>query len=260
MSKFAALYRIELRRIWTLPKYIVFGSATLLISALALLPMLTGALEGDAKTFLPAQANVVETILSPITTIAVLFLTFGIIANDKKNHWFRSVLARPVSREHFFSAKILAVLTSMLGVMLITTVIPLLIFNITSGESLEFEFGKVLGVYSFYFLHGTLFVLIAAWLSCFVPGVFNILILALWMISESIISALVGIFLWDSKLALIFQDFYFPNGFAESSKILLATSEFATAEFLWGMTALFLFAALFFANINLINIDHSSDD
>lgn len=258
--QFRSLFLMEFKRIWTRAKYIALGVVTLIISLLALMPKLTGALDSDFAMFIPEQAVIVSTILSSIVTISVLFFTVGTVANDIKNHWFRTVLSRPVSREVFISAKLLALISSVFVVMLLTTLLPLIIFNATSPVEIKFNFLNLMMVYLYYLLHSSLMIVVAVWLSMLVPGIFNILILAIWMISENIVSPIVSLFLWDVKAALIFQDFYFPNGFLEASQAFLSNSKFFSNELIWGLVALTFFAALLYSTINLIKIDFSSDD
>lgn len=260
MTNFFSIMKIELKRLWTKPKYIVFSIFIGVLSLLSLIPKLTGALNSDIAAFLPGQASILAQILSPIVTVTVLFFTFGIISNDIKNHWFRTVLVRPVRREIFVSAKIVSTAISLLIVMLLTTAVPMLIFNLTAPEPLPFDLWNILGVFFLYFLHGILFILISTWLSCFLPGIFNILIFVVWMVSEQIISPIISLFLWDVRAALIFQDFYFPNGFADAAVNMMNSGEIATNELIWGFAALTLFSTLLFANINLIQIDKAADD
>jgi ABC-type transport system involved in multi-copper enzyme maturation permease subunit len=260
MNNFLTLVKMEFNRLWTRPKYIVFGIILVVFSALSLLPKLTGAMDSEFAAFIPSQASIAAQILSPVVTVAVLFFTFGIVANDIKNHWMRTVLTRPVKREMFIAAKVKAVLISLFIIMLFMTAIPLLIFNLTAPEPLEFDFFNVLGVFVFYFLHGALFTIVATWLSCFVPGIFNILIVAIWMFTEQILAQIVNFLLWDVKTALIFQDFFYPNGFAEGASIIATSGEFPLSEMYWGLAALALFTTLLFANINIIKIDKPSDD
>lgn len=260
MMKFKAIMMMEFKRIWTTPKYIALVAITVILSIVALIPKMTGALDESFLTFVPDQSFIVSQILSSIVAIAVLFFTVGIVANDIKNHWFRTVLSRAVSREVFIISKIAANVLSLLVVMIAVTAIPLIIFNVTSPVSLEIDFMKIIFVYLFYTLHGTLLIIISTWLSCLVPGLFNILILAIWMISENIINPIIGLFLWDVKAALIFQDFYFPGGFQDALQVYISNGNFPISELLWGFAAFTFFLTLLLTNINFIQIDRTSDD
>jgi len=244
---------LEFRKMWNL-SVIIISSILLLISLLVnFIPLIVGAysIEGPIKSY------DIQTALSQGFTILVPLLSLifgaGIISNDIKNHWIRTVLSRPITRADFLLTKIISTSLTIFILMLIIGTLPVVILSIIAPVNTNFDFLKFIGTHALFLGEAITYITICSLISCWLPGFTNIIILIVWMLSNSILSMVVNNYFWDSSIAMLIADFYFPGGFQEAAESLVSGASFPLEKLLWGFSSLFGFIAL--ALFNFIQID-----
>ena len=249
------LLLLEFRKMWNLP-VIIISSILLLISLLInFIPLLVGAykVEGLIKSFeIQSALSQGFSILVPLLS---LIFGAGIISNDIKNHWIRTILSRPVTRADFLLTKIISTSLTIFILMLIIGTLPVIILSVIVPVNTNFDFIKFIGTHALYLGEAMTYITICSLLSLWLPGFSNIIILIVWMLSNSIMSMIVNNYFWDSSIAMLISDFYFPGGFQEAAESLVSGAIFPLEKLLWGFSALFGFLALAIFNFNFIQID-----
>jgi len=249
----ARLYLLELRRIWTVAAaFIPLG--LMLLSALMFFT--TGKF---SKTYDVARFATSINISSVIPLASILF-GVAMIAADVKDGWLRTLLIRPVSRQSYLIIKMAAVFTSVVFTMVIAGILPNVIVSLffVKGE-VVFDLGRVLAVHGVFLLQAALIISILALLSCWLPGVFNVVVLAFWYICASSISAYIQAFHAMDKWLTIMKDFLFPDGFSKSVDAINAGMGTPVADLAWGFGALAAVLALAFWSITKIQVDKGSE-
>jgi ABC-type transport system involved in multi-copper enzyme maturation permease subunit len=253
------LITTELKRSWTRTKIIVSSILCLVLCLLSALPGIFGFLENIPIPVMQVTDYLVN-VWKMMMPFAVFFFTVGIIASDIKNHWLRTLLIHSITRQQIVLSKMLSALISVIIILLVLGLLPILVFIFTSGIEYEFSFLSTLGIVGVYMLETLLYIAMATWLSCIIPGFFNVFILAGWMFLDStIIKGILMLFFSDYKYFSIFADFFFPSGFSEAITILSGKGDFPWDPLLWGATGLTLFLTLAFWQINKIKIDTNTD-
>ena len=247
------LYLLELRRLWSVAAaFIPLG--LLLLSALMFFT--TGKL---SKSYDVAKFASSINVSSVIPLASILF-GVAMVAADVKDGWLRTLLIRPVSRQTYLLIKMAAVYSSVLFTIVIAGILPDVIvsFFFVKGE-VVFDLGRVLAVHGVFLLQAALLVSILALLSCWLPGVFNVVVLAFWYICASVISGYIQAFHAMDKWLTIMKDFLFPDGFARSVDAINAGMGTPVAELAWGFGALAAILALAFWSITKIQVDKGSE-
>ena len=249
------LLLLEFRKMWNLP-VIIISSILLLISLLiSFIPLLVGAykVEGLIKSYdIQSALSQGFTILVPLFS---LIFGAGIISNDIKNHWIRTVLSRPITRADYLLTKIIASSLTIFILMFIIGTIPIVILSAIVPVNTNFDFLKFIGTHALFLGEAITYITICSLLSCWLPGFSNIIILIVWMLSNGIFSMVVNNYFWDSSIAMLIADFYFPGGFQEAAESLVSGANFPLEKLLWGFSSLFGFLALALFNFNFIQID-----
>lgn len=249
----AKLYLVELRRQWTvtasfIPLGLMFLSGVILFTSAKF-----------TKTYDVARfaASVNMSLVVPLA--AVLF-GVAMVAADVKEGWLRTLLIRPVSRQNYLLIKMAAVYTSVVFTIVIAGVIPNVIVSsfIAKGD-IVFDLGRVLAVHGVFLLQAMLIVSIMALFSCWLPGVFNFVLLAFWAFCASSISAYIQIAHAMDKWLTIMKDFLFPDGFSKAVESINAGMGTPVAELAWGLGALGVILALAFWSITKIQVDKGSE-
>jgi hypothetical protein len=104
-----------------------------------------------------------------------------------------------------------------------------------------------------------LLVSVLALFSCWMPGVFNVVLLSFWWICASTISAYIQAFHAMDKWLTILKEFLFPDGFSKSVDAINAGMGMPTADLAWGFGALGVVLALAFWSITRIQVDKGSE-
>ncbi len=247
------LYLVELRRLWTVAAaFIPLG--LMLLSALMLF---TSAKFSKNFDFARTAATVNVTLVIPL---AASLFGVAMVAADVKEGWLRTLLIRPVSRQKYLLVKMAAVYTSVVLTIVVAGIIPNIIVSsfFVKGE-VAFNIGRVLAVHGVFLLQAMLIVSILAFFSCWLPGVFNVVLLAFWWICESAISSYIQAFHAMDKWLTIMKDFLFPDGFAKSVDAINAGMSAPLADLAWGVGSLAAILALTFWSITKIQVDKGSE-
>lgn len=253
------LFKTEFIRTWTKGKIISLVIFTILSCVISVLPILFNML-GDAEIPNLDFTELLINIWKIIVPFAALFFASGIISNDVKNHWLRTVLSHAVTRQDVVVAKLKSATVSVMIIMLLIGVLPLLVFDISSSVSFNYNISSILEVFVLFTLEASLFISIALWLSCFLGGFMNIFFLALWMFMDNtVFKGILSVWLSANKSGSIMMDFFFPSGFSEAAVVAGSAGSFPTEFILWGFAALTFFIAASLYHINHINIDINTD-
>ncbi len=258
---FLILFKIEFFRIWTRVRLITLGIMLLLGVALAFLINSTGIVETAPDSFFSSfsYSMILPNFFTLIVPVTAFFFSAGIISYDINNHWLSSILSRPVTKADFLIAKIFSVLTSLLIVMILTVLIPLIIFDLISTVSLKVEFLQTLYIIIAYLMEGLLFILIATFFSTFLSNFKNAFLLGLWILIDFTQKQIIPTVYWDNQFMLIFSDFFFPSSLSESAKKLVSTGKMNYELILWGISAITAFFSISLYNFSRINIDKSGE-
>jgi ABC-type transport system involved in multi-copper enzyme maturation permease subunit len=187
---------------------------------------------------------------------------FGValVSADVKDGWLRTLLIRPVSRQNYLLIKMAAVYTSVVFTIVIAGILPNVIVSsfFVKGE-VVFDLGRVLAVHGVFLLQAMLIVSLLALFSCWLPGVFNVVLLAFWAICASAISGYIQAFHATDKWFTILKDFLFPDGFSKSVDAIIGGMGTPVANLAWGFGALGIILALTFWSITKIQVDKGSE-
>ena len=158
------------------------------------------------------------------------------------------------------TVKLAAVYCSVVITVVIAGILPNVAFAaFFSKTPVQFDLGRVLYVHALLFLQGFLYVVILLFLSCWLPGVFNVIVLTLWAILASSISSYIQYVHWMDKWLVVLKDYLFPSGFWDSIDVIMAKTATPVAELSWGFGALAIFLALAFWSISVIQVDKGSE-
>ncbi len=250
---FAKLYLIELRRQWTVAAVFV-PLGLMLLSAVILFTSAKFSKTYDVARF-AASVNI-----SLVVPLAASLFGVALVAADVKDGWLRTLLIRPVSRQNYLLIKMAAVYTSVVFTIVVAGILPNVIVSsfFVKGE-VHFDLGRVLAVHGVFLLQAVLIVSLLALFSCWVPGVFNVVVLAFWAICASTISGYIQAFHAMDKWLTILKDFLFPDGFSKSVDAINAGMGTPIAELAWGFGALGVVLALTFWSITKIQVDKGSE-
>ncbi|TAL70432.1 MAG: ABC transporter permease [Bacteroidetes bacterium] len=250
---------LEFRKMWNV-SVIIISSVLLFISLLVnFIPYFVGAYSIEG----PIPALNINALLSQGFSILVPLLSLifgaGIISNDIKNHWIRTILSRPITRADYLLTKIISTSLTIFILMLIIGTLPVTILSFLVPIRIEFNFPGFIGIHALYLGEAFTYITICTLFSMWMPGFVNVIILVIWMLSNSILSSIVNNYFWDSNIAMLISDFYLPGGFREAAESIASNAKFPLEKLLWGFSSLFGFIALALYNFTFIQIDKGVD-
>jgi ABC-type transport system involved in multi-copper enzyme maturation permease subunit len=252
-SALQKLFLVELRRLWPIAAYFVpvmLGSLSLLMS------FATGRMQ---QRYNVAQQAILLN-LNFVVPLASAIFAIGSVSNDVKDGWLRTLLIRPITRERYMSVKLAAVYCSLVITIIVAGILPNAAFAVFFSKTpVQFDLAQVLYIHALLFLQGFLYVVILLFLSCWLPGVFNVIALTLWAILASSIGSYIQYVHWMDKWLVILKDYLFPSGFWDAIDVLMAKTGAPLVELAWGFGALAVFLALAFWSITVIQVDKSSE-
>lgn len=194
-----------------------------------------------------------------LLTFGIATLAGGMLAVDVKEHWTRTTLLRPVTREQYLVARILAVFTGYLACVLVAGLIPPPVAALLLDKPLVGSFWQVSGFVVLSSMQALLLIVLATTLSCWLPGIFNLVILALWAMSSQMIGDYLGGQYWDDSVIMALKEFTFPSGFLDAASDLGAGSLTPWSGILWGCAALAAFSAVAIWAFNRMNVEEGSE-
>lgn len=247
------LYLIELRRQWTVAAvFIPLG--LMLLSAVILFTSAKLSKTYDVARF-AANVNI-----SLVVPLAAALFGVAMVAADVKDGWLRTLLIRPVSRQSYLLIKMAAVYTSVVFTIVIAGILPnVIISNFFVKGEVVFDLGRVLAVHGVFLLQAMLIVSVLTLFSCWMPGVFNVVLIAFWSICASAISGYIQAFHAMDKWLTILKDFLFPDGFSKAVDAINGGMGAPIADLAWGFGALGVILALTFWSITKMQVDKGSE-
>ncbi len=257
MKNISTLVYYDLKRFWILRRIIILSVFFVLAVLLSLLPLTINL--PNLKIELNFN-TILQSVLSFFIPVFVLMFTGGIISNDIRSYYLRTLLSRPISKEEYLCSKYLFSIINLIITTILFAIIPTLIGLYSYQANVNLNIATSLITYIFYLIEGLLFISISISLSTIVKGYFNIFILAIWIFLEStLINGILSNLVSFSKPLAIFSDFFFPAGFSEAVKLLDTHSILFYESIMWGLASLTFFVSISFYQINKINIDANSD-
>lgn len=198
-------------------------------------------------------------ILNSLLAIASAFFCVGLVQNDVKDGWLRTLLVRAIRREEYLLAKSLSALASIWATMVLSVGLPMIVGLVLTKLPVTFEFGQVFGLFALFVCVSLLHVSILTFFSCWLPGVVNVVALMAWYTVSTLLHAYATFILWDSPWAAYADQFLFPSGFFDAVDAVHNSTHTPYTEVLWGMAALAFFSSLAFWSINRIQVDKGSE-
>lgn len=247
------LFFVELRRQWTV-------AAAFIPIGVALLSMITVYTTTRFTKDYDMVRNAVQLNMSWVVPVGVCLFAVAIVAADVKEGWLRTLLIRPVSRQQYLLIKMAAVYTSVLITIVIAGILPnLIVAGFFVKGIVHFDLVQFLEVHGIFLLQALLLLSILTFFSCWLPGAFNVVLLAFWAICASAIGAYLHMAHWSDKWPAILSDFLFPSGFSHAIDGILGGRGMPFTELAWGLGALGIFLALACWSITKIQVDKGSE-
>ncbi|MCX6144520.1 MAG: ABC transporter permease [Ignavibacteriales bacterium] len=247
------LFLIELHRLWPIAAYFV---PVMLASLSVLMTFATGRMQ---RQYNVAQQAIMLN-LNFVVPLASAIFAIGSVSNDVKDGWLRTLLIRPITRQRYMAVKLAAVYCSLVITIVVAGILPNVAFAVFFSKTpVQFDLARVLYIHALILLQGFLYVVILLFLSCWLPGVFNVIALTFWAILASSISSYIQYVHWMDKWLVILKEYLFPSGFWDSIDVVMARTGTPVAELSWGFGALAIFLALAFWSISVIQVDKGSE-
>jgi hypothetical protein len=200
-----------------------------------------------------------QTIIGLVLPFGVASLGGGMIAADVKDHWARTTLLRPVTREQYLLARVGAVFSGYIACVFIAGILPVPLASIMLGVPITGTFSHVVGIVVFSSLQALLILVLMTMLSCWLPGITNLIVLAVWAVGSQMIGAFIGRKYWDDALLSTVKEFTFPSGFLEAVEAVQGGTTDMWAGVLWGCSALAGFSAITIWAFNRMNVEAGSE-
>lgn len=248
---FKRLVLAELRRQWNLTTIVVLGVLALIASAISMAPLF--------RTKVIDATNLFMQVFGFLVPVATAVLSTGIIANDVRDGWLRTLLIRPITRQAYFLAKLLSTFCAVWAAILVTGGIPFLVRLYTTNLPVEFAFWKLAAALVLMFGQSLTYLAILALFSCWLPGLVNVALFAAWGMLAQYLTFVVRMKYWDAAWAEILKDYFFPSGFTDAIEAVILYGFSPYASLLWGLAELTGFFALGLWSVNKIQIDKTAE-
>lgn len=188
-----------------------------------------------------------------------LVFTAGIIGNDIKTGWLRTLLIRSVTRQQYLFSKLSAVYCSTILVYIITFSVAAVVLFMDSGVLFDIDGQIAIYVLVLESLQILLTTILSAWISCYLPGMVNSVAVYGWMAISQMIHFFVNRAYWDVKWLSIMKEYLFPDGFTNAQTSIMAQMPFPYGDLLWGCAALCGAVAASAYAINRVVVDSGSE-
>ena len=252
--RWRVLYAGELRRALTPMTIVLTIGMTLLTAALNVLPLqFVDQAEGSGLSLVAQTSN------TGLQMILALLLA-GIVANDVRNRWLRTLLTRPVTREHYLRTKMAVIFTIGMTGILVASLAAVLYVSLVLNVALTWNAGELALLLVLIVFQGGLLTAILAFLSCWLPGYMNLVAIAVWAIAAKLLEFVATRQWWDQPIATTLVQFSFPSGFSEAIDAVTGATYTPTAEILWGLASLSAFLALAHFSIARLRVEKGSDE
>ncbi len=251
MKNFSILFKAEFRRFW---------SPAMLIAALGIVGI------GEVIEFIIASAAQIQkasvaggTSLGLVSTFAVLLFSAGIVGGDIRSGWMRTVLIRSVTRQQYVLTKLAVVGTATLLAMLLTVAIPVVYFSAIAPQKIAFDAAATMTFFLLTSCQTILLIIVSAFVSCWLTGAFNSLVVYIWISAAGILEMFIGRTYWNVSWLMTAKDFLFPSGFQNAQTAVKLGASFPTADILWGTASVAFFLSLTLFSINKVQVDVSTE-
>lgn len=251
-SPIPTLYAIELRRMLT-PLTIAIPFLLMVLTGAFLIAMIR------SQPALEVPMYVMSILGGFLVPVSVLLLAVGMVASDVKDHWLRTLLMRPITRTDYVLARIGAVYTFILATIILAGIVPMVVVPGLFDKPLVWMVSRSLPALGFLCAHALMTLLLLTLLSCWLPGIANVIMLGLWFLGASAISAYVRWQWWDSGVAVIAMEFLFPSGFFEAAESSARHSGDPFGPALWGIAAAVMALTLTIWSLNRMRLDGGSE-
>jgi ABC-type transport system involved in multi-copper enzyme maturation permease subunit len=247
------LFLVEFRRQWTIAAYFV-------PVALAALSFLMAIGSSRMQPAYDVAQQAISLILNFVLPLSAVIFCVGTISNDVKDGWLRTLLIRPITRQQYLVVKLAAVYSSVVITIIVAGILPNAITAaFITRTAVQFDLAQVVYLHMLMLLQGLLYVVILLFLSCWLPGAFNVIGLALWAILAASLGSYIQYVHWMDKWLVVLKDYFFPSGFWDSVDVVMARTGMPVTEVAWGFGALAAFLALAFWSISVIQVDKGSE-
>jgi ABC-type transport system involved in multi-copper enzyme maturation permease subunit len=234
----------------------MWGIVTIVIAAvLSGLGVLSALLGMRIGTTFNISQQLSQLQLNSMIPFTVLVFATGIVANDVRDGWLRTLLIRPITRGQYLTVKMAAAYVSIVAVLIVSGTVPVIIGAMTTSQTVEFDAAEAIVLWVILLIHTLLLLSLLTFLSCWMKGFLNVAFLAGWAMASAMIGAYVQFTKWDDKWMTIGAEFLFPSGFFDAAGSVVGGTLFPVDELLWGLSALAGFLALAYWGINAINVD-----
>lgn len=249
-SSLTTLFFTEHRRIFTPIMSVILFGLTLIGWGYIFLPLLFSEFIPNSTAFWRVLYGAHDFIVSA----ALFLLAVGIVSNDLKEGWLSTLFIRPITREKFLLIKLSATLAVVLELFLIACVIPTTLFFLLTEMVNTTPLWDIVGTYLAMMFNIIQVALIYTFLSCYVPGMYNVILVAVWSVAESLCTQYVSQKFPDIKILNILTPYIYPNSWSEVAQFSL-NGIFNYQSLLWGCCTLALFTMLAFRSFNNIQIE-----
>lgn len=247
-----ALYRIEVRRLMT-PVTIALPFLLLAMTTAIVL----------ISTQHQSVVNLPRLIMEVVGNVAIVFgvpiAAVGMVSADLKDHWLRTLLMRPVTRAEYLLARILAVYSLVVAIIVIAGILPSLLLPQFLDKPIIWMWTRSLPTLGFLFGQAFLLLSLLTFLSCWLPGVANVVVLAAWAMVSALLGAYVRSQYWDVGLIVVGTEFLFPSGFLDAAQIASRHSGDPLAPALWGVASTVSALAVSLWSVNRVQLDRGSE-
>jgi hypothetical protein len=247
-----ALYRIELRRLLT-PVMIALPFLLLVLSSVIVL------LFTQHRSVVDLPRLIIELVGNVCIVFGVPIAAVGMVAADLKDHWLRTLLMRPVARAEYLLARILAVYTLVAVIILIAGILPTFILPVFLNKPIIWMWSRSLPTLGFLFGHAFLILMLLTLLSCWLPGVANVMLLAGWAMTSALLGGYVRSQFWDVGPIVVATEFFFPSGFLDAAMMAQQHTGDPLSSALWGVASTVAVMSLSFWSVNRVQLDGGSE-
>jgi ABC-type transport system involved in multi-copper enzyme maturation permease subunit len=221
---------------------------------------------GGLITFMPSRfdktfdvAQKLSNLLGFLVPITSIMFCVGVVANDVKDGWLRTLLIRPLQRQQYLAVKMAVVFCSIWITVLFAGGLPFVAKTVLTPLPMEFDFLQTVALLGAFVGMSVTYIAILSFFSCWFPGILNVVVLMVWGILNSAAHFYVSTKLWDVQWAVLMEDSIFPSGMFDTVNAIGQRTHAPYGEALWGLAAIAVFLALAFWSVTRIQVDKTTE-
>lgn len=252
MNRFSVVLRMELQRLRT-PVIVAVPFLLLILSVMmALIQSKFSPIFRTAQFFDGVAQSIILGLAPPL-------IGGGMLAIDLKDHWARTTLMRPVTRAEFLMARVTAVWLFTIGAALLNAWLPLLVPAVALNKPVALELGLTAPMFVLWLGQAYLIIILMTLFSCWISGIGNVILLALWAAISGLAGSYIRSEFWDNGILTVAKEFFFPSGFIDAANALEAGGPELWGAVLWGCAAAAGFTSLAIVAFNRVTIETGSE-